>query len=390
MTKILAITDMDSTGSGYKTVCTPLFEGLSQKGYEIRVAGLMYQGQEHNYPFSIIPAQTLEDAYGIANNLVYMWRPDIILVALDIPLQAQLFSRLSQLLPRTPDEVKDGLTIKRKYIAITPLENGPLTMSWAAQLMPMDSVFFISELGKQEALKSGVSKAEHLLVGVDTESWKPPTPEERVRLREGLGIPADAFVVLTVADNQERKNLWAGIAAVSRLKKEVTRPIKYVMVTREHSPFGWKLRDLAIEYDINQELIIFERGMPQKDLWGLYAVSDVYLQPSKAEGLGLPVLDAMACGVPVVATDTGAMHELLENRGFLIQPEYSFRDVWGNSKRDMINIEHTKSALYSLYLAEKIPQSIPMEYVRSRTWDIPVEQLDSKIKELLNEQKTTQ
>src|ERR1043166_5940545 len=107
MTKILAITDMDSSGSGYKNICTPLFKGLAELGYDIRTIGLMYRGEEHRLPFSIIPAQTFEDAFGMASNLVYMWRPDIILVALDIPLQIQLSTQFQPLLARTPDEIKE-------------------------------------------------------------------------------------------------------------------------------------------------------------------------------------------------------------------------------------------------------------------------------------------
>lgn len=389
--KILAITDMDSNGSGYKNICVPLFSGLAKLGHDIKVCGLMYRGEEHNHPFSIIPAQSVEDSYGMANNLVFGWRPDILIVALDIPLQRQLHAYLAPLLPRTEEEIKAGLTIPRKYIAITPLENGPLTMSWAAPLMNMDSVFFISELGKQEALKAGVSKAEHLMVGVDTESWRLPTSEERSRLRDGLGIPQDAFVVLTVADNQERKNLWAGMKAFSLLKQtNPERLIRYVMVTRKQSPFGWNLDDLALSLDIVKEFMCFEKGMPQKDLWGLYAVADAYLQPSKAEGLGLPILDAMACGVPVVATNTGAMTELLQDgRGFLVPSEYSFTDVWGNSKRDMIDIDRTKTFLRIIDENDTSGKEMALEYAKSRTWDVAVKQIDSKIKELTDEQKVS-
>lgn len=389
--KILSITDMDSTGSGYRNICAPLFLGLSQLGYDIKVCGLMYTGNEHNFPFSIIPTTNIQEAVGMASNLVYLWQPDIILVAMDLPLQAQIFSELSQLLPRTPIEVQNGLTTPRKYIAITPLENGPLCMSWAAPLFNMDAVFFISELGKQEALKVGVHKAEHLIVGVDTESWHPATPEEKKKLRDGLGIPQDAFVVLTVADNQERKNLWAGMKAVSLLKKEITKPIRYILVTRENSPYGWKLRDLAVTLDLNQEYIPFERGIPQKDLWGLYAIADVYLQPSKAEGLGLPVMDAMACKIPVTATDTGALHELLEDdRGFLVESEHTIVDVWGNSLRHFINIEKTKNYLKDIIIwGEEGNPFVPdkaYEYVINRRWEIPVNQIDSKIKELCDGQ----
>jgi glycosyltransferase involved in cell wall biosynthesis len=185
--------------------------------------------------------------------------------------------------------------------------------------------------------------------------------------------------------------LWAGLAAISELKKDkLPIPIRYILVTREQNPYGWRLRDLAKELDIQSELVIFERGVPQKDLWGLYVMSDVYLQPSKAEGLGLPVLDAMACGIPCVATDTGALHELLENgRGHLILSEYEFRDVWGNEARSMINISSIKKSLWTEATTPN-PKNPPMEryaleYVQSRTWDIPAKQLYLSIKEILHE-----
>lgn len=392
--RILVITDMADEGSGYKTLCGPLLTGLTERGHEIKVAGISYRGSEHHYPFSVIPTPTPEDAYAIAINLVQLWFPDVILVAMDLPFQVQYIKNLENLMPRSDVETQQGLTGKRKYIAITPLENGPLRMGWAAPLLNADSVFFISELGKQEAIKAGVLNADHIVIGIDHNAWHPATTDERVKLREGLGISQDAFVVLTVAENQERKNLSAALESVALLKKDMTRPLKYIMVTREHSPVGWGLREYATELGINQDFVIFERGMPQKDLWGLYAIADVYLQTSKAEGLGLPVMEAMACGVPVVATDTGAMHELLEDgRGFLVPAHCSFRDPWGNSRRDMIDTESAARELLCIgknlfkdgYLEGVRSKSL--EYIHTRTWDVAVQQMHNRIEELY-EQKS--
>lgn len=374
MKKILVITDFDSSGSGYRTICAPLFTGLAALEYDIKIIGLMYRGEEHGYPFSLLPARDMQEVVGITTNLVHLWNPDLILVAMDIPIQINLYNQFAQ--------------FQKKYIAITPLENGPLTMSWAIPMMNMDAVLFISELGKQEAIKAGLSRAEHIPIGVDLEAWHPATPEEKKKLREGLGIPQDAFVVLTVADNQERKNLWAGLESISQLKKDTNRPIRYILVTREQNPYGWKLRDLVKSLHIEEEYICFERGLPQKDLWGLYAVSDVYLQPSKAEGLGLPVMDAMACGIPVLATDTGALHELLEdNRGYLIKPEYEFTDVWGNERRSMVNVNEIRMQLLALSVWNTDIHQNALNYIRSRTYDASVKQLDETIRKLLDEQK---
>lgn len=371
--KTLVITDFDSVGSGYKHVCAPLFTELAEMGYDIKIAGMMYHGEEHSYPFSVIPAQNLPEVNGICSNLMQLWNPDVLVVAMDLPIQGPIYNHFSK--------------FKKKHIAITPLENGPLCMSWAIPLFNMDKVFFISELGKREAEKVGLNNVDHLQVGVDTVSWHPATLEEKSKLRDGLGISQDAFVVLTVADNQERKNLWAGLRAISLLKKDSKTPIRYILVTRIENPYGYKLRDLIHTEGIKDECVLFERGMSNSDLWGLYAASDVYLQPSKAEGLGLPVLDAMACGIPVVATDTGAMTELLEDgRGILSPSAYSFVDVWGNSTREMLDPEKASHHLANILNQSMIPDiNKALEYVRSRTWDIPAKQFDDAVRKMFNE-----
>jgi glycosyltransferase involved in cell wall biosynthesis len=191
-----------------------------------------------------------------------------------------------------------------------------------------------------------------------------------------------------VADNQERKNLWAGMASVQSLKAQINRKIRYILVTRKDSPVGWKLDDLSIEMGLTKEMMIFNRGIPEQDLWGLYAVADVYLQPSKAEGLGMPVLEAMGCGIPCVATDTGALTELLHSeRGHLVKVDYFFRDVWGNSGRSMISIFDAAENMLSILETNCVHIDNALEYVRSRTWTNAVNQIHQKIEELFNEQK---
>jgi glycosyltransferase involved in cell wall biosynthesis len=116
-------------------------------------------------------------------------------------------------------------------------------------------------------------------------------------------------------------------------------------------------------------------------------MADVYLQTSKAEGLGMPVLEAMACKIPVVATDTGALHELLVDvRGLLVSPAYSFIDVWGNSKRDMIDITNTAFALKTIKDSVDVWTDTALAYVRERVWSVPIQQVQNKIKEIFNEQ----
>lgn len=376
--KIAVVTDMSFMGSGYFYIFTNLAKGLADLGYQITVAGLGYMGEPHDFPFSVIPCPMLQDAVSIVNNLIYLQKADMILVAMDIPIQMQMQASLASL--------------NKPYIAITPMENGPLVDEWAMGLSKINHVWMISEMAKQEAVLAGLKNVDHLYVGVDTDLWHIPTPEERKQLRQGLGFEEDEIVILTVADNQERKNLWAGMRIVGELrKKKPDLKFKYVMVTKEESPVGWRLRSLAKDEKLVKEFIPFQRGMPTRDLWGLYACADIYLQPSKAEGLGLPVMEAMACGVPCVATDTGALPELLQDgRGKLVPPIVMYIDVWGNSRRHLIDIDRGAQIVSDLLdnkeEQEKIRQAA-LAYVQERTWDIPVKQVDTRIQEIFSDPK---
>lgn len=381
---ILYISDFDSIGSGYLSLSLPICLGLVAKGYELKAMGLNYNGSEHEFPFSIIPCKDFPNLNASVHNMHFMWGIDAIIVALDIPIQTTLIEQYKYL--------------KKPYIAIVPLENGPVTSSWAGSLVQMNKVFFISELGKKEGLKAGVEQSEHLAVGIDTVSWKQRTPEEKLQFRGPLGFSDDDFIILTVADNHERKNLMAALDIVGKVKESAgDRKIRYVIVTREHSQFGMKIRDHATELGINDILTIFERGMPQRDLWGLYAMSDMFLLTSKAEGLGLPVMEAMSVGVPVVATNTGALPELLGgDRGFLVDNDYEYRDIWGNEWRSLINVKAgAKQVLELLHHSDRIDLGgivkRAREYVEGRTFDKSVDQIDAILTEILpNDTETKQ
>lgn len=370
--KIIFVSDFNFRGSGYLNISVPICVELSKLGYEIKAVGLGYGGDEHTFDFSLIPCQSFSDAYAMVNNLYYQWKPDLVIVALDIPHQLQFSALCKQL--------------NLKMIAITPLENPPLTFSWAMLLQEINKVFFISQLGADEAQKAGVESAEHLVIGMDTDGWRIRTQEEYTKGREALNISPDTLVVLTVADNQERKNLSKAFEIVGKTKNEKGIKVKYILVTRENSDVGWKLRDLAMTYKIASELMIFERGISFKQLFSLYAIADVFLLTSKAEGLNMAVLEAMSIGVPVVATSCGSLPELLaDGRGFLLDTEYSMIDPWGNSRRDFPNAEYGAGILEFLY-KNGANSSASIEkariYMESRTWDKPIQQLVDAMEKL--------
>jgi glycosyltransferase involved in cell wall biosynthesis len=369
--KIVWLSDLDLNGSGYANLSVPICSGLIDRGHEVVVIGLGYGNQEHDFPFALLPAQNLRQATASALNLQNMWEADALIVALDIPLQEQIINQ--QYLQNR----------KMKYIGIFPIEAPPLCLSWSAVLMQMDKQLVISQFGTEEAQKAGID-ASHVQLGLDTEAWKPVTAEEKLKLRGAFGFDEDTFVVLTVADNQERKNLVAAMDIFAEFSKDKEN-VKYILVTREHNRVGWKLRDYAQEIGISENFMIFERGMDHKQLWTTYVISDVFLLTSKAEGLGMPLLEAMACNIPCIATDCTGMAELLgDGRGFLLDHIFSHRDPFGNGFRYWVSINQGVDILDTVsrknYNHGRIPAA--RKYVEERTWDIAVDQVEKALLEV--------
>lgn len=356
---ILYLSDFDLRGSGYANIAFSLCTHLAQNGYDVQALGLGYNGEEHHFPFRIAPLSGLQLVIPIVRDLQRQGvEIEALIVALDIPQQEALLQAFN-----APCDLP--------YIGLFPLEAPPLCQSWALSLLRMDERLVMSRFGVEACEAAGV-KATFIPIGVDTESWRPPTQEERAQLRKGLGIDDDTFVVLTVADNQERKNLSRSMEIFADACKG--KDARYLMVTRPDSPVGWKVGDYAMQLGIYPQLSVWGRGMPFKQLWSLFAVSDCFLLTSKAEGLAMPVLEAMAMRVPVVGTNCTAIAEhLSDTRGQLVKVDYEIVDPFGNGLRYFARRENGAAALCFIGMTKDSDETRSMldnaqSYVLARKW----------------------
>jgi glycosyltransferase involved in cell wall biosynthesis len=87
---------------------------------------------------------------------------------------------------------------------------------------------------------------------------------------------------------------------------------------------GWPLvlvgRTLQ-KVDLKTDRVLLLAGISQRDLIGVYNAASVLVYPSVYEGFGLPLLEAMACGLPVVAANRASIPEVCGDAAFLVEPE---------------------------------------------------------------------
>jgi len=126
----------------------------------------------------------------------------------------------------------------------------------------------------------------------------------RVRRRYGV----DGRIVLYVGTIEPRKNLPKLIEAFAHCLRAGALAHRLVCV----GPYGWKSRglDALIERHGVRDAITFTGYVPFDDLPALYSLAEMFVYPSMYEGFGLPVVEAMACGVPVITGRTEALAEV--------------------------------------------------------------------------------
>jgi glycosyltransferase involved in cell wall biosynthesis len=115
-----------------------------------------------------------------------------------------------------------------------------------------------------------------------------------------------------------RKNIAGILQAYAILKKKHHASHHLVMVGER----GWRYRtDLELVQRLGLENdVVFPGFVEDEDLPAVYNLADVFIFPSLYEGFGLPVLEAMACGTPVVTSNLSALPEVVGTSGVLVDP----------------------------------------------------------------------
>lgn len=184
-----------------------------------------------------------------------------------------------------------------------------------------DAVICVSDFTRREAiecLQLDPAKTHVVHHGVDPETFHPIRDGDPAleNVRRRLNLPSQ--FVLSVATLEPRKNLESLLRAMALLRDRMQDPPKLVCVG------GQGFRTSAI-YKTYRELklandVFFTGYVPDTDLPGLYNLALALVEPSLYEGFGLPVLEAMACGTPVIASQVEALREIAGEAAVFFPP----------------------------------------------------------------------
>lgn len=195
----------------------------------------------------------------------------------------------------------------------------------------------VSKFGLAAVNHAGIPGALYVPHGIDAGFW---TPGDRAAARELLGLPPGAFVAGINGMNLgivPRKAFDEQFRAFAQFRRRLS-PGALLLVhsdpeahTYEGDNKGINLRRLAADCGI-ADAVKFgaHRNMTELQMLSWYRSLDVLLNCSYGEGFGVPIVEALACGVPVIATDFSAMPEKIPTgAGWLVSGQTFWNEIHG-------------------------------------------------------------
>lgn len=402
------MTDNCNIPTGMGKVGREIALGLQKRGHLIEYLGWFTPPwMENKMPFKIY--QTRNQYYGsdVFDDVIMQSRPDYVITVGD-----------EWMVNYIADRQRCKTRAAFQYIHYIPVDGAAygekLPPTWIESFKDADVKVAYTEYGKRVILNSVPELADEIKViphGVDANIFKPLPKAEIDNLRRNIGLDtikangevSKKICYLMVARNQFRKNIpeiakaWKRFKADGKHEKAVFFP---------HMNFqdgmGWNLDEIFDIMDIRSSLMFFDKIahgqtnlklMPEEDLNKLYNVADVFILLS-GEGVGLPTLEAMACGKPVIVLDHSANTELAQGRGELVKVGNYITGKYG-TERPYPDEESLVSAMDRLYkdvnLRQRYGQAghdfihsgCPGQYHgKALTWANACDQWDEIIKEL--------
>ncbi|MBQ6041747.1 MAG: glycosyltransferase family 4 protein [Oscillospiraceae bacterium] len=183
-----------------------------------------------------------------------------------------------------------------------------------ADLIVTDSEFSRTEIAKY--YPDFADKVRVVPCGVDPKRFAPASPEEIARVREAHHLPEQYFLYLGTLE--PRKNLVRLIEAYALLREKHPDAPPLVLAGGK----GWQYESIfaAADRDGLREHILFPSYIPAGDMAALYSGALAFLFPSLYEGFGMPPLEAMACGCPVLTAKAASLPEAVGDAAILVSP----------------------------------------------------------------------
>jgi len=427
--KVLVMTDSPKLHTGFAKVGKEVWTYLNRTGkYDIKCLGWFHQDSNEEVTYPIFTTEkdsqgrtSQEDKYGHKSfpSFVDRFKPDLVWTLGDMWMV---------------DHVANAHNRSSfKWIGYFPIDGHPSPSKWGPTVENMDLAVAYGKYG-MEVIKQKAPKAnlQYIYHGVDTRAFCPVDDKDRLDARRNIiGVGDDKLLLGIVARNQPRKafdklfeayfyiltgaynickdcgkisvypyNLLAkGAVPIDDcrhcLSKNVSRGTARddvrLYVHGAIVDCGWDMLDLQNDFNLGGKILVnpslrIGAGVSEHTLNGVYNAIDVFTLPTRGEGFGLPILEAMAAGTPVVVTDYSAHTEWVGEAGELIPPIALESEPLTNIRRAIIDVDLYVASLLKFINDKDLRESCGrkgIEIAKSMDWEIICKQWESVIDSVL-------
>lgn len=211
----------------------------------------------------------------------------------------------------------------------------------------------ISEFSKSEIVRYlhiEPSKIRVIPCGVDHSQFHPNYDKEKIReIKRKYGITGEYFLYLGTLE--PRKNVLNIVRAYIELMEEVADSPSLVLAGKK----GWLYEDIFLEVKTGgiESRIVFTGYVEDKEVPLLMNGAYAFLFPSIYEGFGLPVVEAMACGTPVITSNDTSLSEIAGNAALLVDPKNKL-SIMEAMKELLLSQELYKELVYKGTIRSKV------------------------------------
>ena len=247
--------------------------------------------------------------------------------------------------------VIDIKNLHTPWIAWAPIDHFPAPAHVVDALRKASLAVAMSKFGYDQ-MQDATLPCDYVPHGIDTKIF---TPINRSKARERLGLSEQSYIVGMVAANRgnpSRKCFPQALQAFAKFKATHKDAVLYLHTEYQGIYNGVNLNPLLNALMLsNKDVLICDQyeynrgGFGDDYMVDIYNSCNVLLSPSMAEGFGIPIMEAQACGTPVIATRFSSMTELVRGAGGILIDDF---DLWWSAQGAWQALPHVSGIVNAL------------------------------------------
>ena len=248
------------------------------------------------------------------------------------------------------------------------------------QIKLWDKLIFPLNFAEEAVLKTipKLNQTEVITHFVDETKYVISQNEELLKLKQNPNAP---FILGYVGVNNGRKNIYSMLRTIAEVKN---LNLELWLVTENASTDGINIREVAAQLGITNKIKLFPK-LSEEALINFYNSIDAYVSSSLSEAFGLPLIEAQACGIPIIANDIAAHREIagyssrLIKTSAMVAPNSSamllkFPDI-NNFKQHIIGMYNTRNKIRTNEFKNEVRKGVE-KYFWSNVKDTWLHSLD--------------